>query len=199
MSRGMAWLVWLGLVAAIFWAPETDPNVWDWIYRVASGQIAGENAWAVAHFSLMGLWPLLMLALFDEQLFDRPFPGLPFVLGSMMLGCYVLLPWLGMRVPPTTRPVQSTLGWVVGSTAWVMVFGALGTALIVWAMVSGGFDAWATRCQTEGFFFLMGLDFVAFWLVSLGEARHQAPTRGGRWWLTLLPFVGLVLYLRERA
>ena len=142
----------------------------------------------MAHFSLMGLWPLLMLALFDEQLFDRPFPGLPFVLGSMMLGCYVLLPWLGMRVPPTTRPVQSTLGWVVGSTAWVMVFGALGTALIVWAMVSGGFDAWATRCQTEGFFFLMGLDFVAFWLVSLGEARHQAPTRGGRWWLTLLPF-----------
>ncbi len=57
-------LLWLGFVTyAFLLAPPNQPDTFDLIKNLSTGQIAGINPLVVALFNIMGVWPLIYSAL----------------------------------------------------------------------------------------------------------------------------------------
>lgn len=192
MDRRIAWLVWLALIGLwVFTAPPMREDVGPWVMDLATGNWAGEEPWVAVLFNLMGVWPMLLLVLFADQLRSRPVPGLPFVLGTFVLGAFALLPWLGLRSDPDAsdpwghRIAHGRIGGVVAA-----VMGLVATALIGHGLLYGDLAAFEAVRTADAFVYVMTFDFAALWAVSVLETRH----RGGPWALTLVPGAGLAAW-----
>lgn len=193
MTRRAAAIGWLALVVVGFGlAPPSRPDQLDWVLALLLGRWEGEEPWVVAEFQMMGLWPALVGLLLRGDWRARPVPAWPFVLASFGLGCYALLPWFvlrsGDRGAPGPGPfARSDLPYALAVGAATLAVGAVATG------GAAGPAGFAHAVRTDGFVFPMTFDFLAFWLVSVVEAR--ARTRGTPWAWALLPLVGLGLFL----
>jgi hypothetical protein len=184
MSRAAAVLLWLSLVGVTFIAPTVRDNVGPWLIELCTGEWSAHEPWVVTHFWLMGVWPALFaLLLRGEGPRSWPFRALAFV-----SGCYGLLPWFAWRTEPS-RPEPSR-AWATAAA----LCGAGAVGLVGWATVRGSIIAWAGEASADGFIFIMAFDFLAFWLASVLEVR----AREGQWWWTLLPVIGLAVWLVRR-
>ncbi len=189
MIRGAALVCWLLLIAlGCGLPPPTRPDVGAWVADLLMGRWDGTSPWVVAEFQWMGLWPALVGLLIRSDWRARV-PAWPFVLASFGLGCYALLPWFVLRQDP--RGV-STGGWL-GRPVWPVTLTAIAVALLVWAAATGDIRELGYAVAHEGFVWTMTFDFVAFWLLSIAESR--ARTRGTPWQWTLVPLVGLGVFL----
>ncbi len=79
--------------------------------------------------------------------------------------------------------------------AWPDLLAAVGVALLVWAAATGDPRELARAVAREGFVWTISLLFVAFWALSVVEAR--ARTRGTPWQWALVP-LGVFLALESR-
>lgn len=165
IAYGIAWAIGMGLAFGL--APPNRPDLWDWLVRLLTGQWTGENPLVVAHFQLMGIWPMLCAALLRRE-WARPvrLPAWPFLLGAFGLGCFVLLPYLFLRrAPALGDPGVPRLVW-----------GALGAAFagfLGWGLVAGDLPAWLHAVRTDGFMWPMAWDFLLFAGVFAAEARGR--------------------------
>lgn len=187
MTRTFAAALWIAFfAAAALFAPATREDVWPWCEALLRGDFAGTDPTVVAHFQLMGVWPLTYLVLLRRDLLARPLPALPFVLGSMALGAFVLLPWFILR--PAARPQQDDkVAQLLGHVVVRAAISVMAAGLIGWGLATGDLSAWAQVRATEGFVWTMTIDFGILWAVSALVARES----GGRWWLALVPFGAL--------
>lgn len=197
MRRATAAILWLLLVAVgCGLGPPTRPDVWPWVADLLMGRWEGHAAWVVAEFQWMGLWPLLVGLLLRPdwrgELPARP-PAGPFLISSFALGCYALLVWFIVRGPPQRS----------GPSSWLdrrelpLALGAIGAALLVWAASHGHPSQLLEAVRSDGFVWSMSVDFLGFWSVSVLEAR--ARSRGTPWQWTLVPLLGLALFLALEA
>jgi len=172
---------------ALLLSPSQRPDQTEWVLRLLTGDWAGEEASVVALFSLMGVWPMAMFALLAARLRRAPVPLWPFVLGSMALGAFVLLP--GLALGSGSGPVARWQRWL-GSRglAAVLLVAALG--LMGWAVVSGDPLAFVHVWRTEQFVHVMSHDFLVLWLTSVVVAHEQRVELGARWWWTAVPLLG---------
>ncbi len=90
---------------ALLFSPPQRPDQTEWVMRLLTGDWAREEPSVVALFQLMGVWPMAMLALLAPRLRRGPVALWPFVLGSMALGAFMLLPGLalGCEAKPVAR------------------------------------------------------------------------------------------------
>lgn len=191
MNRWAAAILWVVLVAlGCGFGPPNRPDLWAWIVDLLTGRWGEHAPWVVAQFQLMGLFPLLMAVLLRPEWRARV-PAWPFLLASFVFGCYALLPWFVVRAESRSR--SGTFGGPVVPA----VLALAGVVLVVWAAARG--DLWdlPRMFATEGFVWSMSFDFVAFWILSVCEAR--ARTRGTPWAITLVPVVGLGVFLALEA
>ncbi len=96
----MFWILWLGLVGyAFFLAPPNQPDTFDLIQRLSTGQWQGINPLVIALFNLMGIWPMIYSALlyFDGR--GQKVRAWPFAAASFGVGAFALLPYLALRQP----------------------------------------------------------------------------------------------------
>ncbi|NJL87165.1 MAG: DUF2834 domain-containing protein, partial [Leptolyngbyaceae cyanobacterium SM1_1_3] len=93
-------LLWIsfGLYAFLL-APPDQPDTFELIGRLSTGDWDGINPLVVALFNLMGVWPLVYgcVALIDGH--EQKVPAWPFVVGSFGVGAFLLLPYLALRIP----------------------------------------------------------------------------------------------------
>jgi len=186
----VAWaLIFLLLLGeAVFLAPPRRPDQSAWLWQLITGQWADIDPWVVAHFQLMGVWPLTLAALLGPTLSRRPVPLWPFALGSMALGAFALLPGLVLGGVPSGCP--RWLGWLRHRG----MLGALTAAtlgLVGWAAVAGSPAAWWAAFRTEQFVHVMACDFVVLWVTSVSVAWW----RGGPWALATVPILGALAYV----
>lgn len=200
--RTAAWATWLALLAAwVLAAPPQPDDVGAWVVRILTGDWAGEEPLLVAEFQLMGIWPLAFTALLARDLRDRPLPAWPFLLASVAIGAFGLLPWLGLR--RWDAPRRREAGRVEAAAASPilgLIVAALSIGWIGWGLVHGDPEAFLARRATDGFVWVMTWDFCALWawsvVLAVREATgHGAPLRGA---LAVLPGVGAGLWAALR-
>lgn len=183
-GRAILLVLWAGLIAwSVLFAPPSRPDQDEWVWRLLTGDWAGEEPWVVVVFNLLGVWPLTMAALLAPDLRRRPLPLWPFVAGSMFLGAFVLVPGLslgGERGPVASWQRGLRSPWFRGALA------AMALALLSWAVAAGDPAAFAQAFATEQFVHVMTLDFGLLYVTSVVVARAQ----GGRWAWSLVPIFG---------
>ena len=185
MHRALYIGIWLLLLGeALLLSPPPRPDQGEWVVRLLTGDWGGEETSVVALFQLMGVWPLAMAALLAPRLRRAPVPLWPFVLGSMALGAFVLLP--GLALGGGRQPVARWQAWA-GHRVVVGGLGCASVGLLIWAVGSGRPSAFVEAWRHEQFVHVMTHDFVALWLTSIVAAHEQGEAR---WWWTLWPLVG---------
>ncbi|MEM6927716.1 MAG: DUF2834 domain-containing protein [Myxococcota bacterium] len=189
-ARGLLLVLWASVLAySALFAPPARPDQTEWVWRLLTGDWAGEEPWVVVIFNLLGVWPLAMAALLAPSLRRRPVPLWPFVGGSMFLGAFALIPGLalGGEDPPMAgwqRALRSP--WFRGG----LEAGAL--ALLAWAVGAGDPSSYAQIFATDQFVHVMSLDFGLLYLTSVIVARSQ----GGSWGWSLVPLFGALAVAR---
>lgn len=180
-------------------SPPIRPDWMAWAGRLMAGDWTGEQPWLVTHFNLMGLWPLAWLTLATDDLRGKPVPGLLPILGTMVLGAFVLLPWLALRQEPSAE--RGILERVTAAPPLPAFVGLAAVSMIGWAVANGDVAAWDQARAADGFVYIMTLDFGALWLASLLVAKEQGEALGSHGWrLAVFPLVGAMAWvlLRER-
>jgi hypothetical protein len=159
------WLtLWVSMLVVGFgFSPPSRPDTLAWVLRLLRGDWGGENPYVVAHFQLMGLWPLAFGLHLADRWRARPVPAWPFLLGSLALGMYALLPWFALprRDPGPPGPRWARSPWGPRGLA------ATGLGFVGWALVTGDVRAYWDTVVSDGFVWPMTVDFVAFAAVYL--------------------------------
>lgn len=183
--------LWAAIIGyAVFFAPPARPDQGAWVWRLLTGDWAGEEPSVVVVFNLLGMWPLAMAALLAPDLRRRPVPLWPFAAGSMALGAFALVPGLALG-----GERGGTAGWqrVLRSRGFRGAVAAVTLVLVGWAAAAGDPSAYAEAFATDQFVHVMTLDFALFYVTSIVVARE----RGGRWAWALVPLLGALAVDRD--
>ena len=165
LAYGMIWLAAVGVAFGL--APPNRPDLWPWVLRLLTGRWEGENPMVVAHFQLMGVWPLLLAALWRRE-WARPgrLPAWPFLIAAFALGCFVLMPYAALRrAPALGNPGVPRLVWA-----------ALGLTFVgfsAWGLSAGDVPGWFAAVRGDGFLWPMAWDFALFAVLFAAEARGR--------------------------
>lgn len=160
----MRWIfvsMWVLLVADLaLWSPPPAADQGVWVQEALLGQWDGKNPATVALFNLMGLWPLAFAGRLSAELRARPIPAWPFVLGSMVIGAFALLPYfVAQPRPPVGRAPWRGLRWLQ-HPAFLPGIGLLGLGMAAWGLAAGDLGAFWDALRSEQLVQVMSLDFV---------------------------------------
>ncbi|MEL6855074.1 MAG: DUF2834 domain-containing protein [Cyanobacteria bacterium J06607_13] len=198
-------LLWLGFVLyAFLLAPPAQPDTFELIANLSSGQWSDINPAIVALFNLMGIWPMIYacLALIDGHRQDLP--AWPFVVGSFAVGAFALLPYLALRESNTQFEGEKSKLLVLVDSPWMGRAIALGSiALITYGLINGDWADFAQQWQTSQFIQVMSLDFCMLCaivgpLIKADMAKRDLHQPALFWAATLIPLLGVALYLSIR-
>lgn len=205
IRRSFFALLWLGFIwYATQAAPPDQPDTLALIQQLATGQWSGINPIVIALFNLMGIWPLVYVAIALTDGHGQPVPAWPFVLGSFGLGAFLLLPYLFLRRPnPAFVPPKSWLIRLVDSRWFGAGLGIAAVALLAYGLYAGDWGDFIQQWQTSRFIHVMSLDFCLLWLLVpslLGDdmARRGFKSRPVFIAVSAVPLLGAVAYLTVR-
>ncbi|KAJ0988214.1 hypothetical protein J5N97_006570 [Dioscorea zingiberensis] len=208
---------WAGLMYYVFQLTPNQTPVRDEYFLQKLVYLKGDDGFRmnevlVAEWYIMGVWPLIysMLLIPTGRSSQSKIPIWPFLVLSLIGGCYALIPYFVLWKPPPPPVEEDELGkWPLNFleskiTAAVTLVAGLGC--IVYAGLANE-DVWKEFYQyfrESKFIHIMSIDFLLFttfspfWVYNDMAARKWV--RKGSWLLpfALVPFVGPALYLLLR-
>ena len=198
-------LLWIGFILyAFLLAPPDQPDTFELIQRLSTGDWDGINPLIVALFNLMGIWPLVYACVVLIDGHEQKVAAWPFVIGSFGVGAFLLLPYLALRRPqPTFTGEKSALLKLVDSR-WVGGLLAIAAfILLAYGFTQGNWNDFVQQWQTSRFIHVMSLDYCLLWLLFpalLGDdmARRGISDRRWLWLLQVIPVLGAATYLAIR-
>ena len=202
-------LIWLGFsVYAFTLAPPPQPDTFDLIVNLSTGQWDGINPLVVALFNLMGVWPMIYACLVLIDGAGRKLLAWPFVAASFGVGAFAVLPYLALRDRnPDFTARKSKLIAVLDSpwTGRLLSVGAL--ALLSYGLLNGNLgDHWQDfvyQWKTSQFIHVMSLDFCMLCvifapLLADDMAKRDFQNAAVFWTAVLVPLLGILFYLSVR-
>lgn len=195
--------IWLGFVGyAFIFAPPNQPETFELIQQLSTGDWAGVNPLIAALFNLMGILPVMYGALLFVDGRGQKLPAWAFSTGSFFLGAFALLPYLVFR-KENQRFIGSKNWWVRWQDSRVLgAFTLVGmVALFVYGVGQGDWGDYVTRFQGDRFIHVMSLDFCLLSLLFptlLGDdlARRGLGEKKWIFWaIALTPPLGMAVYL----
>ena len=198
-------LLWIGFSLYSFTlAPPQQPDTFDLIVRLSSGQWEGLNPAVVALFNLMGVWPMIYacLALIDGT--AQKIAAWPFVVVSFAVGAFAILPYLALREPDSTFNAPKTRLLKLVDSVWTGRAIALASlVLLTYGITNGNWSDFASQWQTSQFIHVMSLDFCVLCaivspLLKDDMARRNLNSPTLFWIASLVPLLGIAFYLSIR-
>jgi hypothetical protein len=206
VRKVLFWGIWMGLIVYAFgFAPPNQPNTFQLIQRLSTGDWDGINPLIVALFNLMGIWPLIYSCVLIADGRLQPIPAWPFVLLSFGVGAFALLPYLGLRqANPEFSGVKNRLIQVLDSRITGIILTLMAIALIGYGLLGGNWNNFITQWQTDRFIHVMSLDFclLSFLFPTLlrdDMAKRNMSSNLLFWGVTLIPLLGPLFYLCLRS
>lgn len=205
MQKVLLGLLWLGFVVyAFFLAPPNQPDTFDLIQRLSTGQWDGINPWVIALFNIMGLWPLIYSSLlfFDGR--GQKLPAWPFATASFGVGAFALLPYLALRQSNPTFAGTKNSWLKLLDSRWMGIGLTIGAVvLLTYGLRQGNWSGFLHQWQTDRFIHVMSLDFCLLCLLFPVLLRDDMMRRGlqpgGLFWaVSLVPLLGPTVYLALR-
>ncbi|MGC1308830.1 MAG: DUF2834 domain-containing protein [Phormidesmis sp.] len=202
-------LLWVGFsLYAFALAPPSQPDTFNTIVQLSSGQWNNINPLIVTLFNLMGIWPMIYacLALLDGP--GQKVPAWPFVSFSFGVGAFALLPYLALRDPNPTFATAKTAVLKLVDSPWLGRLLTLGSLVLIgYGVLNGNLAAnwadFAQQWQTSRFIHVMSLDFCLLCALVSPLLKDDMAKRNLRnptlfWVATLIPLFGILFYLSVR-
>jgi hypothetical protein len=196
------WLLWLGLISyAFLFAPPNQPDTFELITRLSTGDWEGINPLIITLFNLMGIWPMIYACLLFMDGRGQKIKAFPFAIVSFGVGAFAILPYLALRQPnPSFSGEKDWLIKILDSRITGILL-ALGTIILLFFGLSqGNWSDFIQQWQTSRFIHVMSLDFCLLCLLFpslLGDdmAKRNLKNSGVFWIVSLVPLLGAVGYL----
>jgi hypothetical protein len=201
----LLWLIWLGFISyLLLFAPPLQPNTFQPLQTLLSGQIPFLNPVIISLFSMVGIWILIYSCLIFADGRMQSLPAWGFILASLGTGVLALIPYLALREPNQQFTGQKD-PWLAimdsRSTGSILTLSTL--VLLSFALFFGDWSAFWHEFLTNRFvhgmslaFCLFGLLFPYPTLLSDDMARRGLTSDSQLFWFTaLIPLFGPLLYL----
>ncbi|MBE9129708.1 MULTISPECIES: DUF2834 domain-containing protein [unclassified Coleofasciculus] len=196
------WLIWVIFISyAFFLAPPNQPDSFELIKNLSTGNWDGINPLIIALFNIMGILPLIYACLIFIDGRTQKIPAWLFATASFGVGAFALLPYLALRQPNQDFPGKKDSVLKLFDSRWFGVALTLGTvSLLGFGFLKGDWSDFIQQWQTSRFIHVMSLDFCLLCLLFpalLGDdmARRGLKNSSWFWAVALVPLVGSLLYL----
>lgn len=161
------WFVWSGfIVYVLLFAPPLQPDTFQPIQILLTGQIPNINPVNISLFSMVGIWLLIYSCLIFPDGRMQKIPAWAFMLASVGTGVIALIPYLALR-----EPNQQFSG---GKDTWLELLESPLTGIILtistitllaYALFFGDWAAFFQEFSTNRFIHGMSLAFCLFCLL----------------------------------
>ncbi len=206
MSRKLGFaLLWLSVgIYAFFLAPPNQPDTFELIKNLSTGNWDGINPLIISLFNIMGIWPMIYGCLMFIDGRDQKIPAWLFAVGSFGVGAFALLPYLALREANQKFTGSKNIFLKIQDSRWLGAALTIGTlVLLSFGLLKGDWADFIQQWQTSRFIHVMSLDFCLLCLLFpalLGDdmARRGLKNPALFWAVALVPLVGPLLYLCSR-
>lgn len=202
MLRKIAFgVLWLGLITYAFvFAPPDQPDTFELIKNLSTGQWQGINPLVIALFNIMGIWPLIYSAVIFIDGRSQKILAWPFAAASFAVGAFALLPYLILRQPNQEFPGEKNLLIKSLDSRITGVVLTIGAAILVAYGLQGNWGDFVQQWQTSRFIHVMSLDFCLLCLLFPALLGDDMARRGWKnqplfWIISLVPLFGPLIYL----
>lgn len=203
MNRKLGFgLLWISVaVYAFFFAPPNQPDTFELIKNLSTGNWDGINPLVIALFNIMGIWPMIYSGLIFADGKEQKIPAWPFAVASFGVGAFALLPYLALREANPKFTDSKDILLKIFDSRWLGVALMLGTlVLLSFGLLKGDWADFIQQWQSSRFIHVMSLDFCLLCLLFpalLGDdmARRGLKNSSLFWAVALVPLVGSLLYL----
>lgn len=202
MVRQIAFgVLWLGFVFYAFvLAPPNQPDTFELIKNLSTGQWQGINPLVIALFNLMGIWPMIYSALIFIDGRGQKIPAWLFASASFGVGAFALLPYLALRkTNPQFPGTKNALIKLLDSRVTGIILTVGTVILVAYGLLQGDWSNFIQQWQSDRFIHVMSLDFCLLCLIFpalLGDDMARRDWQTQLFWLfALIPLFGPLIYL----
>ncbi len=199
------WLLWLGFVAyAFLLAPPNQPDTFELIKNLSTGQWEGINPLIVSLFNIMGVWPIIYSCLLFIDGRGQKILAAPFATLSFGVGAFALLPYLALREPNPKFIGTKNIFMKVLDSRLTGIGLSIGAIAIITYGLNGNWGDFVQQWQTSRFIHVMSLDFCLLCVLFSALVGDDMARRGMKnpaiFWLTaMIPLFGPLAYLCLRS
>ncbi|NUN65974.1 DUF2834 domain-containing protein [Pseudanabaena biceps] len=200
------WLVWvLFSVYAFVFAPPDRPDTFALIQKLIAGEWQGTNAYIVALFNLMGVFPCVYACVLASDGRGQKVPAWLFSGLSFAVGAFALLPYFALREPnPSFVGKKNWTIKILESRFTAIAISAIAVYFLVYGFSLGNWADFVQQWQTNRFIHVMSLDFCMLSLLFpwlLGDDMDRRGMTDDRFFsfIALVPLVGALIYLCLRS
>lgn len=197
--------LWLGfIVYAFLLAPPNQPDTFELIKNLSTGQWDGINPLVISLFNIIGIWPLIYSCLLFVDGRTQKISAGVFTTFSFGVGAFALLPYLALRQPNSEFSGTKNILIKILDSRVTGVALLVGTVILVtYGLLNGDWENFDQQWQNSRFINVMSLDFCLFCLffpALLGDdmARRNLKNPQLFWLTALIPLFGPLIYLCVR-
>ena len=203
IALGLAWISFS--IYAFVFAPPNQPDTFELIMAMSSGDWEGINPLILALFNVMGILPLMYGAFLFTDGRGQKLPAWAFSIGSFFLGAFALMPYLIFRRdnPSFEGKKNWWLKWQDSRILGALTLIGL-VILFFYGFSQGDWADYSARFQSDRFIHVMSLDFCALSLLFPTLLKDDLARRGLAekswifWAIALTPPFGTAIYLTLR-
>jgi hypothetical protein len=196
------WLVWISFTSyAFFFAPPNQPDTFDLILDLSTGNWQDINPLIISLFNLMGVLPMIYACFLFIDGKGQKIWAWPFAMGSFGVGAFALLPYLALRQPnPDWQGEKNLLLKILDFPVTGIVL-TVGTIILLgFGLLYGNWADFIQQWQTSRFIHVMSLDFCILCLFFPVLIKDDLARRGIKqnwvfWAISLVPLFGTLVYL----
>ncbi|BAY85370.1 hypothetical protein NIES267_48700 [Calothrix parasitica NIES-267] len=205
MRKILFGLLWVGFAGYAFvFAPPNQPDTFELIKNLSTGQWEGINPLIVSLFNLMGVFPIIYSCMVFIDGKGQKIPAWIFATFSFGFGAFALLPYLVLREPnPDFVGKKNAFLKLLDSRITGILLSVGAIVLVSYGLQGGNWENFIQQWKTDRFIHVMSLDFCMLCLIFPALLGDDMTKRGMKnpilyWLVTLIPLFGPLAYLSVR-